>query len=240
MLDAVLEWAVVVLPFLLAVGIEVIGERARRTPAWKAGVIAFGIVLSSLAFWQERRSAENSRSAVTQTAERVATETSSRVTDSLNKQYGPVISGLYKEISDLQSKVETQSNLRRQELSLNYAPSVDLIYAGDQLQIWNRGKTNLKLWGDRYNGGAISMSDTPYVISPTTYRYLLTDTLKANILGTIGQNGEARVPLEIYITTADGQRYIVRGELWEIVKDGQITIHTQNHGFDKVDWFKHP
>ncbi len=239
-LDPIISFAVVILPTLFALGIEVIDEKFRKNTRWRCGVIVFGVTLSGLTLWQQSRSANAAKVdqeiAIQKTAATVATETAARVTGSLNNQYGPVISGLYKNISELEGRIEGQSRLRQQELALNYVPSVDLIYAGDKLQIWNRGKTNLNLSGDKYDDELPDVAATSYVISPQTNYYLLANRLNEYILAKLGRNGEARVPLDIYITTANNQRYIMHAELWEIVKDGEITIHTQNHGFDKKDW----
>ncbi len=239
-MDQFFAWIVVVLPTLFALAIELINQKTRRKRYWRYSVIAFGVALSGLTWWQQSRAAKQAKvdqdEAIERTAERVAATTSTSVTGALNKQYGELIGNLYKDIGKLEGKLDSQLDVRRRELALNYMPSIDLIYAGDQLQIWNRGKTNISLWGNKYNGNDRDMSNIPYVISPTTHRYLLTDKLREHILSRLGKNGEARVPLELYITTADNTKYIMHGELWEIVKDGQITIHTQNHGFEKVDW----
>lgn len=84
------------------------------------------------------------------------------------------------------------------------------------------------------------MNADPVVIGPTDHYYLLTDKLNASILSSIGRDGEARVPFDLYISTEDKQRYVMHAVLWEVVKDGQITIHTQSHGFEKRDWSKQP
>jgi hypothetical protein len=241
MLDFLLEFAVVILPTLFAVGIQVGSEEIKKRPLWRVGVISFGVLVSALTWCQMSRASKKARmdqeAAIERTSERVAAEASSRITDTLNKQYGTYIGALYREIGSLEGKVGNESGLHRRELALSYTPSLDIIYAGDQLQIWNRGKTNITLWGDKYDGGKPDI-EAPAIISPTTYYYLLTDKLKAFILASLGQNGEARVPLDIYISAEDKQKYVMHCELWEIVKDGQITIHTQNHGFEKRDWSK--
>jgi len=241
MLDFMLELAVIVLPTLFAVGIEVTGEKAKKSRYWRWGVIGFGIALSALTAWQmsraSRKATAEQEAATERTAERVSSEAASRVTDALNRQYGTVIGGLYREIGSLEDKVQRQSNLRRQELALNYAPSIDIWYVSDQLQLWNRGKSNVTFWGLKYDGEKSTVGP-PFVVAPATARYLLTDKLTPSILKDLGQNGEATVPLDIYISTADNQKYILRGELWEIVKEGKVEVRTQNHGFEKRDWSK--
>jgi len=179
---------------------------------------------------------DDRESVIQETATRVSTATATKVTETLNQQYGSVMSGLYHEIGGLEAQLQGQSGIQQKQLALNYAPSIDLVYAGDQLQIWNRGRTNIYLWGDKYDGGPLDFDGKSYIISPGTNYYILTNLLKANILSKLGQNGEARVPLDLYITTEDKTKYVVHAELWEIMKDDQLTIHTQNHAFEKTDW----
>ena len=76
------------------------------------------------------------------------------------------------------------------------------------------------------------------MIPPTDNYYLLADKLNPFILAHVGQNGEAKVPLDLYLAAADDQKYIMHNTLVEVVKGGQITIHTQTHSFERKDWSK--
>lgn len=69
-------------------------------------------------------------------------------------------------------------------------------------------------------------------ISPASYYYLLSNELQKTILNRLGPNGEARIPFNLYLTSEDGKKYIMHTTLWEIVKDGKLTIHTQTHGYE--------
>jgi hypothetical protein len=232
---------------MAAVGLAVIfvdelqrGLQRHRVARWTIAVL---LVLAGIgAFLADKRQHEEDQHHLTSEITRTAVETAQRitaelapkitadtagqVTDRLNKDYGKVISGLYGEILAL----------REHEVRLAFEPALDLIYAGDRLQVWNRGKTNLYLWGTRYNEAPRDMSTVPVVISSGSYYYLLTEKLRRGILETLGQNGEARVPLDLYISTEDKKTYIAHCELWEIVKDGEFTIHTQLHGFERDRW----
>jgi hypothetical protein len=244
--DIVLAWIVVIAPTLFALGLEVVDERVRKHRFWKYGVLAFGISLSALTFWQQYRAAKSAKAdeetAIQHTAEtvtrelapKVAADTSSAVTSSLNKEYGMVIGNLYRQIGEMQTQQRSQVGLTQRELALNYAVSVDLIYAGDQLQIWNRGKTNIYLWGNKYGDDKSDFASEPMTITPTNSYYLLTNALEAVIYKHLGQNGEAKVPFDLYLKSEDNKKYVMRTTLWEIVKDGKITIHTQTHGYELV------
>lgn len=184
-----------------------------------------------------RMASEKIRETAVETANdlspKVAAETASRVTERLNKDYGDLIGGLYKQIASLQ---QNQVGLSQKQLALNYAPSVDLLYAGGQLQVWNRGRTNISLCGNKLDGERSDFAAEPAVITPTTGYYLLATALEANIHKSLGENGDTKVPLDLYLKSADGKKYIMHTTLLETVKDGQITINTQNHGYEEKDW----
>jgi hypothetical protein len=246
MLDQILAAAVVLLPTLFAVGIELVSKEVKERPFWRVAVLVFGVGLSLLTWFQMSLAAEKAATdqenaiqktaaeVSNQVAPRVAAETSSKVTESLNRDYGTLISSLYKEIGSL-GGTQRQSE---KDLALGNMASADIIYAGDRLQIWNRGRTNLYLWGLKYDDTPVDFEPRSYLIAPTDNYYLLTDKLTPFILLHLGQNGEARVPLDLYLKGADGTKYIMHNILWEIVKDGQITIHTQTQGFEREDWSK--
>jgi hypothetical protein len=248
MFDIVLAWIVVIAPTLFALGLEIMNENVRKHRFWKYGVILFGISLSALTFWQQYRAVKNAKAdeeiAIQHTAEnvtkelapKVAADTSSAVTSALNKEYGVVIGNLYRQIGQMQTQQQNQIGLSQKQLELNYLLSVDLIYAGDQLQIWNRGKTNIYLWGNKY-GDSSDFAKEPMTITPTSSYYLLTNILQSAIYKQLGQNGEAKVPFDLYFESEDNKKYVMHNTLWEIVKDGKIEIRTQDHGYKLVkDW----
>ena len=198
--------------------------------------------MSALVWWQQSRAADRAKAdqqkAIQETSQRVAGEVSGKVTGILNREYGTLIGSLYGEIGTLSDQVQGQSALRKQEVALKYTPALDLVYAGSQLQLWNHGRSIVSIWGDKYSGAPRDVNKAPDLISPTAYYYFLTDRLLAAVTSKLGRNGEDRIPFDVYIATADNARYVVHYELWEVMKDGQLSIHTQNHGFDKMDWSK--
>jgi hypothetical protein len=235
-----LGWAVVILPLAFAISIEVTREKLRKTMAWRVVVISFGIVMSGLVWLQQSRAAKIAKAeqqhAIEVTSAKVATDTASTVTDTLSRQYGAVIRGLYQDISNLQTDIRDQKGISKEQLALNYRPSADLVFAGDRLVLWNRGRTNLNLWGNKYSGYPRTLGNEPMVIGPGDNYYLLITNLKQTITDKLGNNGEDRVPLEIYISMEDKSKYTMHCELWEIMKDNNLTIHTQCHGFTKNHW----
>jgi hypothetical protein len=62
--DRFLEWAVIILPTLFAVMLEIVSEGFRKNPRWRYSVAAFGLIVSALTWFQiarARKSAETDR-----------------------------------------------------------------------------------------------------------------------------------------------------------------------------------
>lgn len=63
MFDRLLEGVVVIGPTAFAIGVEVVSEKVRKARIWKVSVVAFGIILTALTYWQigrqEARASEN-------------------------------------------------------------------------------------------------------------------------------------------------------------------------------------
>lgn len=116
MLDQVLAAAVVLLPTLFAVGIEVVSKEIKEHPVWRIAVLAFGVGISVLTWFQISRAAavanREREQAIVETSERVSAKVSESVSKSVSKavgeQYTQTINTLQQQIGTLQGKLETQ------------------------------------------------------------------------------------------------------------------------------------
>jgi len=111
-LDQVLAVAVVLLPTLFAVGIEVVSKEIKQHPYWRVAVLAFGIGLSALTWFQMSRAnkiaSTDRQAAIVETSKQVSAAVSESVTKAVTKQYQDVVADQKKQISDLQAQVAAQ------------------------------------------------------------------------------------------------------------------------------------
>lgn len=144
--------------------------------------------------------------------------------------------------NELPTISKKELEIRQKELELSYAVSVDMVHdpGTQQLRIYNRGKSNIYLWGTKLGDGQRVIDKEPRIISPTpeSFYYLLTNNLEKRIHEVFPLNGETYIPFDIFLTNIQSQKYIVNFKLWVVVTDGKITIHTQNINIAKVDWSK--
>jgi len=119
------------------------------------------------------------------------------------------------------------------------APSVLLLPASGQLNLYNRGAEDIKMWGDKLAGTDRSMGE-PRIIPKDAYYYFLSGQLQAWALSNIGKDGEKLLPFEVYLTDERGQRYTAKFDLLIKVHGGEMTVHTQQLGVTLSDWTKEP
>lgn len=142
MLDLALKWAVIMLPFLFAVGVDyLIPEEKRDSPHWKVRIIAFGIGISALTWVQMQREEKIAKAdrqdAIVETSKRVSGEVSESVSKSVAKavgdQYAQTINELHKEIVSLQSQL--QSQLRAQGKAVNEIRGSNIVTGKNPIKV---------------------------------------------------------------------------------------------------------
>jgi vacuolar-type H+-ATPase subunit H len=115
MLNEVLSWMVVFMPFAISVVpifIPTRHEDERVYMRWRYILVGFGIVFSILAWWQQsqsiRAAAEDRKNAIIETSRQVAAETSKQVTKAVTEQYSQMIADQKSQISDLRTRLAAQ------------------------------------------------------------------------------------------------------------------------------------
>jgi hypothetical protein len=152
------------------------------------------------------------------------------------------LADISQENKDLKKSVEAKDAaliaIAKQQLNLSFVPAVDITHETGRLHIFNKGKTTIRIWGDKYGSDKAIMEATPMAIPPTGAYDLFSEKMEKLILAQIGDNGEARVPFELYLSTEDEKKHVVLCTFWEVVKDSKLTINTQTHGIEQRDWTK--
>jgi hypothetical protein len=102
-----------------------------------------------------------------------------------------------------------------------------VIYRDKQVQIHNRGTTNLYLWGAAYGAARTPIAKEPAMIAPGAYYYLFADAMERQFQDSLNKNGEGTTPFHAFITTEDSAKYTIRGILLGKMTNKMLTIHTQ-------------
>jgi hypothetical protein len=112
MLNLILSWLVVALPFLGSIWLAFLAERLTKDSKLKAQVVVFGVIVSALTWWQMYRAdkqADADRSkAVVETSEKVSASVSEMVTKAVAAQYQQTVDNLNQQIAQLETELQTQ------------------------------------------------------------------------------------------------------------------------------------
>ncbi len=149
---------------------------------------------------------------------------------------------LKREIADkdkiLARIAEMQLDLAQKEFALSYSPCVDITYQNKRINIYNKGKANLRLWGTQLAGGIRLLEKRPRIISPDGSYFLFGDHLDQELQQKLPANDRCAIPFDVFLEDALSRKYTVKELLFAEKVNGQIEIHTQNTGIIREDWSK--
>ena len=128
-----------------------------------------------------------------------------------------------------------QNEINQNLLDLHYALSIEVTYQDGRIIIYNKGQSNIFLWGDKI-GEKPSIEQRPRLITPAGSYYLLTAELEQKARPALGNNGKAEIPFEIYITDEKQRKFVVNCQFYLITLSGVFSIHTQTLGISQGTW----
>jgi hypothetical protein len=131
-----------------------------------------------------------------------------------------------------------QNQINGQLLDLNFRLSLEITYDKGRLNVFNKGRENVWLWGSQFGDYPMDIGETARLIVPGGHYYILTDRLQAIMHKRIGTNTDSFFPWNIFIATENGRRYIAKTLLLVKIVGGEMTVHTQTLGFVEADWGK--
>jgi len=131
-----------------------------------------------------------------------------------------------------------QNNINQQLLDLNFRPSIEVTSEREKLNIYNKGRDNVWLWGAQFNDEPKLIEPSGRLITPDSFYYLFSNKLNEMVNNSLGKNGDANYPFNLFISTTNGKKYTVNLLLYIRVIDGNISINTQTLGFVESDWTK--
>jgi len=110
--DQILAVAVVLLPTLFAVVLELVNKEIKESGYWRVGVMAFGLSLSALTAHQMVRATETANpdrnSAIVETSQHVSAAVSESVTKAVTEQYAGMIADQKNQIKELHGQLTAQ------------------------------------------------------------------------------------------------------------------------------------
>jgi hypothetical protein len=123
-----------------------------------------------------------------------------------------------------------QLEIAREQLALNYVPQVSIRYENNQIQIYNYGRTNITLWGCAYGDIHAGIEKEFRTIVPNTFYYLYANELEPQMRRALHDNQVGTTPLRVFIKTQNDKRYTVNALLVGELRNGVLSIRTQDIG----------
>ena len=71
-----------------------------------------------------------------------------------------------------------QNEINRQLLDLNFRLSLEITYDKGHINIYNKGKENVWIWGSQFRDDPMQIDKTGRLIVPGGFYYILTDRLQ--------------------------------------------------------------
>jgi len=130
-------------------------------------------------------------------------------------------------IKDLFQKKDSASVVQ----SVVQQPQVLLLSAPGQLNLHNRGQSEIYLWGSKFGDTPAIIEKEPRIRPIGAFYYIFTDKLRTN-----GVSGEVLVPLEVYLSDSLNHHYIAKFNLLIEVNGEDFVIHTQQMGVVQGEW----
>lgn len=148
-----------------------------------------------------------------------------------------LIAALYIGVKQTEISIK-QTEISKALLDIPFTVSVDVVYepGSKRLNIYNKGQTNLYLWGSKLGTGAQELEKEPRLITSGGSYYLLAESIESDTLAKIPQNGELRDNLDLYLTSQNATKYIVTTIIFAKVVSGKCTIHTQTTSIKPQEW----
>ena len=129
-----------------------------------------------------------------------------------------------------------QYEINQQLVELEHQPSVEVAATDERIQIFNKGKHNIWLWGSETELSVKTLEKKPRLITPQGFYYIPLEPFKQSVLQRVGNQGEARINVDLFVSTVGDRKYVVKNIFYCTVADGKVTVHSQTVGITHEEW----
>lgn len=132
-----------------------------------------------------------------------------------------------------------QNEINERLLNLNYFPEVEITYDTGRkvINVVNRGKSGLLLWGDKLDGQQKRIESRPEWIAPGGLYYIHADATEQEVRQKLGPNSSGReASFDIYIQTENLKKYTVKGLFIFRTVNGSVVVDAQTLSVAESDW----
>jgi len=126
-------------------------------------------------------------------------------------------------------------------VGLNYDVSVEVTFDSQlkRINIANKGRTNLMLWGDKLADQKPLIEKSGRLIVPGGSYYILADTFYTELASKLANGGSMTIPFILYLKNEQGKEYVVTTQFNASISNGVISIHAQTTSTTQASWDGH-
>lgn len=143
------------------------------------------------------------------------------------------------EISNRQADIgEVQTIISRSLADLPFVLSAEITYDENtkNINISNKGQTNIYLWGTKLGDGPKVMEQAPRLITPNGFYYLLAESLEGDLRKALDNRSEVKGLFIVYVTNQNDIKYTVSTLVFGKLIGEQFNIHMQTTSISPQEW----
>jgi hypothetical protein len=142
-----------------------------------------------------------------------------------------------KQQNQVAATIAAMNTAVQQQLTLSYEVSVTPLWDGSikKLTVVNNGRTNIALWGSKFDDESVNIEDSRMIAPLGTYT-IFAESLYNKILSKTPKGSNQFFPFNLYIKNERGEQFIqycVIGTLW---KNGTLNLAIQVVSLEPTRW----
>ena len=143
-------------------------------------------------------------------------------------------------LSSLKATTERMNQGVQDQLNLFYEPSVVGSFSSPtkQMQVFNTGRTAVELWGSKFRNDSPVFFPVAQVMPPGEGYTFRSNDFFGGLEQLEPKGSTVMIPLELYIKTQRGKKFVAHLNLAVFWQDNVITVFTQLNGIAATEWSK--
>ena len=113
-------------------------------------------------------------------------------------------------------------------LTVDPAPSLTLVQGTDQVELYNRSSSDLRIWAVTLDGAAPEIEEPGRIVPPDGFYRIRTDGLRSAMLSAAGRGSiEKRVALDVQLSDSASRSYLASFTLLVKMTSGAMTLKVE-------------
>jgi len=141
-------------------------------------------------------------------------------------------------LQSLEKTTEEMNKNIETEVALNYDVAVEVTFDNQvkHVNISNKGRTNVYVWGDKLDQQNPVLEKKGKMIAPGGYYYIIADTFYQELAKKLPHDSQRTVPFKVFLRNENGDEFIVECQFFADWNTGPLAIRTQTTSIRRAKW----